>query len=75
MPKRYRAREVERVLVAMGWGFDHQRGSHAVYIREGHSHVTVPEHIGELAPGTLGSILRQMGVTRREFDRIAREVL
>ena len=75
MPKRYRPGEVTRILNHLGWEFDHQTGSHAIYQRPGHGTVSVPRHRGEVRPGTLGNILRQMGMTRAEFDRIADEVL
>ena len=59
----------------LGWEFGHQTGSHFIYKRPGHQTVVVPNHRGMVRPGTLGSIIRQMGLNRAEFDRIANEVL
>ena len=64
-----------RILTSQGWEFDHYTGSHANFQKPGHSAVIVPEHRGEVRKSTLSSILRQMGITRAEFDRIADEVL
>ena len=75
MPRRYRPREVMRILTSQGWEFDHYTGSHANFRKRGYSSVTVPDHRREVTKSTLSSILRQMGVTRAEFDRIADEVL
>ena len=75
MPRRYRPREVRRILVSLGWELDHYTGSHANFQRPGHPTVIVPEHRGEVRPSTFSSILRQMGISRAEFDRIADEVL
>ena len=60
-----------RILTGQGWEFDHYTGSHASFQKQGYSPVIVPEHRGEVRQSTLSSILRQMGMTRAEFDRIA----
>ena len=62
-------------LNSLGWEIDHQAGSHANFQRPGHPTVIVPENRGEIRPSTFSSILRQMGITRAEFDQIADEVL
>lgn len=62
----------EDVLKTLGKaGFDRvsQRGSH-VKLRNGEQRtVIVPLH-RELAPGTLGSVLRQAGLTSAEFNEL-----
>ena len=75
MPRRYRPREVERIAVHLGWQLDHYTGDHAIFKKAGYSHISIPEYRREVAPGTLGAIIKQMGLTKREFDRIAEEVL
>ena len=75
MPKRYRPREVMRILNSLGYELHHYSGSHANFRRRGHPTVVVPEHRGEVRPTTLSSILRQMGMSKAEFDEIADEVL
>ncbi len=75
MPRRYRPQEVERILTHLGWEFHHYRGDHTIYRRHGFPSIPVPEGRREMARGTLGSIIRVAGLTRREFDTIAEEVL
>jgi predicted RNA binding protein YcfA (HicA-like mRNA interferase family) len=75
MPRRYTAREMQIIAEHLGWCYDHTRGSHAIFIREGYSHVTIPLHRRELSIGVTGNIIRQMGIDRREFERLATELL
>ena len=76
MPRRYRHREVIRVLQRLGWEYVGQEGSHVkLALPDGQKTVSVPERRGELKVGTLGSILRQAGMTSREFHRWAEEIL
>jgi len=75
MPRQYRPREAAKIAASLGWEYSHHTGSHAIYTRAGHSHITIPEHRREIRVGTMGSIIKQMGLTRREFDKIAEEVL
>lgn len=75
MPRRYTPHEVERIVVHLGWEFSHYHGSHAIFKKPGYSHLSVPEHRRELAPGTLAGIIKLIGLTKREFDEIAEEVL
>jgi predicted RNA binding protein YcfA (HicA-like mRNA interferase family) len=64
-----RAREVVRVAEAVGFVFDRQRGSHAVYYRAADKRrVVIPMHGGvDLKPGTLRGIIADMGMTPDEF--------
>lgn len=65
-----RWREVARKLEAAGFARAGQRGSHIRFARHsagGSRFVTLPRH-REIDPGTLGSIRRQAGLTRREFE-------
>lgn len=76
MPRRYRPEEIEKVLEYLGWELTRQRGSHRQYTKSGQlGLVTVPSSTRELDRGTFGNILRQTGLTRREFESIAEEVL
>ena len=75
MPVRYRPEEVAKIAVHLGWEFSHYHGSHAIFKKLGSPSLPIPENRRELARGTLGNILRSMGLTRREFDKIAEEVL
>lgn len=64
-----RAREVVRVAVSIGFIFDRQRGSHAVYYRSSDNRrVVLPMHgTKDLKPGTLRGIVNDMGLTVDEF--------
>lgn len=58
-------REVAKVLDKLGYRFKHGKGSH-MFFSDGTHKVTVPRH-DEIAPGTLLSIIEQMGLTKEEF--------
>jgi predicted RNA binding protein YcfA (HicA-like mRNA interferase family) len=65
-----------RVLKHAGFYEDHWVGSHCVMVRvtdDGERAVSVPVH-GErpLKPGTLRQILRDAGLSRRDFERLLR---
>ena len=68
-PPMVRAREVVRVAESVGFIFDRQRGSHAVYYRAADSRrIVIPMHGGkDLKPGTLRGIVNDMGLTVEEF--------
>jgi predicted RNA binding protein YcfA (HicA-like mRNA interferase family) len=62
-----KVREVIRLIESDGWRLDHQTGSHRQY-----RHPTKPGTLtvagnlgGDMAPGTLASILPQAGLKRR----------
>jgi len=64
-----RARDAARVAQSVGFVFDRQRGSHAVYYRSlDKKRVVIPMHSGrDLKPGTLRGIITDMGLTPDEF--------
>ena len=68
-PPAIRAREVVRVAESLGFIFDRQRGSHAVYYRQfDKRRVVIPMHGSkDLKPGTLRGIIGDMGLTVEEF--------
>ena len=60
------------ILQKAGWKIVRQKGSH---IQLKHSdkidfRVTIPFHNEDLAPGTINSIIKQMGFTRKEFEEL-----
>lgn len=70
------AREVIATLERLGFVVRRQVGSHVrlVHPERPQAHVTVSVHAArDLSEGNLGSILRQAGVTRREFDQARRQ--
>lgn len=60
--------ELCKILKKIGYSIDHQTGSHIILRNETppHRRLTVPDH-KEIAKGTLRSILRQVGLTVKEF--------
>ena len=76
MPRRYKTQEVVMVLQHLGWYVVSQEGSHLQFrhpTRRGR--VTVALSSREVPPGTLGSIIKQAKLTRKEFEEMAKEVL
>jgi len=64
-----RANALVRVVERLGFAFDRQRGSHAVYRRptDG-ARVVIPMHAGkDLKPKTLAGILDDLGISPDEF--------
>ncbi len=62
-------RAVAKVAKSIGFVFDRQRGSHAVYWRDSdRRRVVIPMHGSKnLKPGTLRGIIADMGLTVDEF--------
>ena len=76
MPRRFRPRESIRVLESLGWRVVRQRGNHVrLEMPDGRNPVTVPVSRRELDPKTLSSMLRQAGLSIREFLNAAEETL
>ncbi len=62
-------REVIKILKKAGWTPVRQKGSHIILVKhthEGKKGVVVPNH-REVDVGTLSEIIRQAGLTRKEF--------
>lgn len=60
------------ILQKAGWRIIRQKGSH---VQLKHSdkpgfRVTIPHHNEDLAPGTINSIIKQMGMSRKEFEQL-----
>lgn len=66
------AREVVRVAVKLGFVFDRQKGSHAVYYRASDkARIVIPVHPGRtIKPKTLAGILEDMGLSVEEFHNL-----
>jgi predicted RNA binding protein YcfA (HicA-like mRNA interferase family) len=57
------AKEIEKFIIADGWKFHSQTGSHRHYkhnTKQGR--VTIPFHSGDIPKGTLNSIYKQAGL-------------
>ncbi len=56
-------REVENIILKDGWYQVKQKGSHHQYKHPTKpGKVTIPEHVGDLNPDTVKSILKQAGI-------------
>ena len=71
-PPSIRARDAVRVAQSLGFIFDRQRGSHAVYYRASDGRrVVIPMHgTNDLKLGTLRGIINDMGLTVDEFKAL-----
>ncbi len=63
------ARDVVRIAERLGFAFDRQKGSHAIYFRASDKRrLVIPVHKGrDLKPGTLRGLIDDMGLTVEEF--------
>ena len=63
------ARDVIRVAERLGFEFDRQKGSHAVYMRVSDKRrIVIPMHKGrDLKPGTLRGLIDDMGLSVEKF--------
>ena len=64
-------RQLVRALEKAGYAVDRQKGSHIILrqTEKPHRRVTVPDH-REVAKGTLRAILRQVGITTDELEKL-----
>ena len=65
-------RDVIRIAKKLGFEFDRQKGSHAVYIRTSDKRrIVIPVHKGrDLKPGTLRGLIDDMDLAVDEFVAI-----
>ena len=71
MPKlpRISGKELVKIFLKIGYLLDHQTGSHMILRHKSppHRRLTIPNH-PEISKGTLLSIMKQAGLTRKEFE-------
>ena len=65
------AHEVLRALAKLGYSEARQKGSHVRLHSSGRAPVTVPMH-NPVAPGTLRSVLKTVGISVDEFVELLR---
>jgi predicted RNA binding protein YcfA (HicA-like mRNA interferase family) len=64
-------KDVIRVAQKLGFVFDRQSGSHAIYYREkDKKRVVVPIHPKEIKRKTLYGIIKDMGIDVEEFKKL-----
>lgn len=66
MPRRYSSKQISTTLTKNGFVFVSQRGSHAKFRRESRT-VILPMDKKEIPAGTFSSIVRQSGLTAKDF--------
>jgi predicted RNA binding protein YcfA (HicA-like mRNA interferase family) len=59
-------KEVIRILLAIGFVFHRQKGSHRIYVKEDLM-VVVPQHNRDMKKGTLSNIIKGTNLTVEEF--------
>lgn len=70
MSKTFSGKEVVKALRRIGFVVDHQRGSHVfMHNLERNMSVVVPLH-KELKKGTLNSIIKKVGITLDELNKL-----
>ena len=60
-------REVVEILKRAGYRKEREGAKHTVYGKPGSPRITVPRRRGEIPTGTLNSIIRATGLTKKEF--------
>ena len=66
---RLSGKELGKILLKLGFVFDHQTGSHMVYQHPDGRKTTIPCHSGEtIGPGLLNKIIKKdLNLSREEF--------
>ena len=67
-----KAKEFIKVIEKLGFYFDRQKGSHAIYKdNQGNGRVVVPIHAGkDLKPMTLMSMIQDIGIDKEAFFKL-----
>ena len=65
---RISGKDLVKVFLKLGYCLDHQTGSHMILRHKNspYRRLTIPHH-PEIAKGTLLAIMKQAGLTRKEF--------
>ena len=71
MPELFSSNEILQVLLQYGFVFVSQKGSHIKYRKRGTPTLTViiPADRKQIPVGTFHSILRQSGLTKKDFEK------
>lgn len=65
-------RKVAKALEGAGFSFARQKGSHRIYIKDNIG-ITIPWHNKDLKKGTLRNIIKQAGLTTKDFLELLKE--
>ena len=65
-------REVVAALEKAGFEVKRQTGSHVIMYKSGvRRPISIPQHPGDLPKGTVRAIIREAGLTKEEFMKLA----
>ena len=65
------AKKLIQILKTLGFEIDHSTGSHFIfYNSETRKRAVVPYHTRDLPKGTIMSILKEAGISRKEFENL-----
>ncbi len=70
MPKLHSSKEIEFVLKILEFNFNSQKGSHGKFKNSKGEITILPMNKKEIPEGTLSSILKQIGISKKEFINI-----
>jgi predicted RNA binding protein YcfA (HicA-like mRNA interferase family) len=66
-----KAKEFVKVIEKLGFYFDRQKGSHAIYKNIHGQRVVVPVHAGkDLKQGTLMGMIQDLGIDKETFFKL-----
>lgn len=69
-----KAKDFIKVIENLGFYFDRQKGSHALYKDSRGLRVVVPIHSGkDLKPGTLMGMIQDIGIDKETFFQLLRK--
>lgn len=67
----FKPRELIRRFERVGYIIDRQKGSHVILYNSTHGkRLTIPLHAKDVPKGTLLSIIKQSGLTKKEFLKL-----
>jgi predicted RNA binding protein YcfA (HicA-like mRNA interferase family) len=71
MPKLFSSKHIEKTLRQHGFSFISRKGSHVKYRKVGRPtlDVIIPANRKEIPTGTFRSILRQSGLSQKDFEK------
>ncbi|MGB3422116.1 MAG: type II toxin-antitoxin system HicA family toxin [Dolichospermum sp.] len=69
-----KAKDFIRVIENLGFYFDRQKGSHAIYKNTNGLRVVVPIHQGkDIKPGTLMGMIQDIGIDKETFLKLVQK--
>ncbi len=67
-------RKLIKILKLLGFELDHSTGSHFIFYHpKTKKRAVVPYHVKDLPKGTIMSILKEAGVSRKEFEDLLKQ--